>query len=81
MFLYLHDEDGAMIECCAQIAQMTADHYQPRNWPMRPGTINQWGSPPPLRFLRTGFPIAHPQPGRPTWAMPADQTATSTADT
>ena len=32
---------------------------------MRPGTINQWGGPPPPRFLLTGFPIAAPQPGRP----------------
>ena len=43
-FLYLHDEDGAMIECCSELAQM--GDYQPRNWPgAQP--INQWGGPPP----------------------------------
>ena len=77
LFLYFHDEDGAMIECCAEIAQMRADHYQPKNWSMSPGTINQWGGPPPLRFLLTGYPIAAPQPGRPAWAIPADRTATT----
>jgi catechol 2,3-dioxygenase-like lactoylglutathione lyase family enzyme len=76
-FLYLHDEDGAMVECCSEIAQMTADHYQPKNWSMSPGTINQWGGPPPLRFLLTGFPIADPQPGRPAWAIQADRTASA----
>ena len=43
--------------------------YQPRKWPIGPTTINQWGGPPPLRFLLTGFPIAPPDPGRPAWAM------------
>lgn len=57
-FLYLHDEDGAMIECCSEIAQMTADNYQPRDWGMGLGVINQWGAPPPPRFLLTGYPIA-----------------------
>jgi hypothetical protein len=28
MFLYLHDEDGAMIECCAELAQMTRAVYR-----------------------------------------------------
>ncbi|UUY03974.1 VOC family protein [Svornostia abyssi] len=68
-FLYFHDEDGAMIECCSELAQMQADGYQPRTWSMHPKTINQWGSAPPLRFLLTGFPIAEPTPGRPSWAM------------
>ena len=72
-FLYFHDEDGAMIDCCSELAQMQADHYQPRNWSMSPGTINQWGGPPPLRFLLTGFPIAEPQPGRPSWATAASR--------
>ena len=67
-FLYLHDEDGAMIECCSEIAQMKADGYQPRNWSMSPGTINQWGGPPPPRFLLTGFPIAKPASGHAAWA-------------
>ena len=78
-FLYFHDEDGAMIECCAELAQMQRDGYQPKNWPMQPGTINQWGGPPPPRFLLTGFPIARPQPGRPTWAMKPDRTPASVA--
>jgi hypothetical protein len=37
---------------------MKADGYQPKNWSMKPRTINQWGGPPPPRFLLTGFPIA-----------------------
>jgi hypothetical protein len=60
-----------MIECCSDIAQMQADHYQPRNWGLRMGAINQWGGNTPLRFLLTGFPIADPQPGRPAWAVSA----------
>ena len=48
---------------------MTADAYAARRWPMRPGTINQWGGPPPPRFLPTGFPIAATRAGRPTRAM------------
>jgi catechol 2,3-dioxygenase-like lactoylglutathione lyase family enzyme len=56
-FLYLHDEDDALIECCSELARMS-DGYEPRNWSMAPGTINQWGGPPPLRFLLAGFPIA-----------------------
>jgi len=75
-FLYLHDEDGAMIECCSELAQIQADDYQPKNWSMRPGTINQWGGPPPPRFLLTGFPIADPTPGRPA-TQPAGSPAPS----
>ncbi|MBV8563679.1 MAG: VOC family protein [Actinobacteria bacterium] len=56
-FLYFHDTDGAMVECCSDMASM-ASGYEPRNWSMKPGTINQWGGPPPPRFLLTGFPIA-----------------------
>ena len=55
-FLYLHDEDGAMIECCSELARMS-DGYEPRTWPMA-GSINQWGGRPPARFLLTGFPVA-----------------------
>lgn len=75
-FLYLHDEDGAMIECCAELVQMQASGYVPRTWPMWPRTINQWGGPPPLRFLLTGYPIAPTatRPGRPTWAMDPGRT-------
>jgi catechol 2,3-dioxygenase-like lactoylglutathione lyase family enzyme len=56
-FLYFHDADGAMVECCTDMALMSSG-YEPKNWSMKPSTINQWGSPPPLRFLLTGFPIA-----------------------
>lgn len=66
-FLYFHDEDGAMIECCSELAQMDGG-YVPKNWSMHPRTINQWGSAPPPRFLLTGFPIAPATPGRPAWA-------------
>jgi len=76
-FLYLHDEDGAMVECCSELAQMLRDGYAPATWSMLPGTINQWGGPPPARFLLTGFPIVAPQPGRPPWAMRPDRTATA----
>jgi hypothetical protein len=71
LFLYLHDEDGAMVENCAELAKMApAGDYQPRKWPIDPSTINQWGGPPPLRFLLTGFPIAPATTGRPSWAPP-----------
>jgi catechol-2,3-dioxygenase len=56
-FLYFHDVDGAMVECCSDMLSM-ASGYQPKNWSMKPSTINQWGGPPPPRFLLTGFPIA-----------------------
>lgn len=72
-FVYFHDADGAMVECCADIAQMERDRYQPRNWSMKPSTINVWGGPPPLHFLLTGFPIARPVEGRPAWAMGGDR--------
>jgi catechol 2,3-dioxygenase-like lactoylglutathione lyase family enzyme len=58
-FIYLHDNDGAMVELCSEVAQMPPHgDYQPRKWPIDPTTINQWGGPPPLRFIRAGFPIA-----------------------
>jgi hypothetical protein len=58
-FIYLHDNDGAMIELCSEVAQMPPHgDYQPRKWPIDPTTINQWGGPPPLKFIRAGFPIA-----------------------
>ena len=78
-FLYLHDEDGAMIECCSELAQMQADGYVPKTWSMHPGTVNQWGGPPPPRFLLTGYPISTPQPGRPTWAMAEGRTIAGSA--
>ena len=73
-FLYLHDEDGAMIECCSELVQMSTG-YVPRTWSMWPRTINQWGGPPPPRFLLTGYPIAASEPGRPAWAMDPSRTA------
>ena len=78
-FIYLHDNDGAMIELCSELAQMPpAGDYQARKWPIDPTTINQWGGPPPLRFLLTGFPIAGAtESGRPTWAMRPDRTPTA----
>jgi hypothetical protein len=51
-----------MIECCSELAKMNSG-YQPKNWSMHPSTINQWGGPPPPRFLLTGFPM--PNSGRP----------------
>lgn len=78
-FLYFHDEDGAMIECCSELAQMEADRYVARRWSMRPSTINQWGGPPPLRFLLTGYPIAEPTAGRPAWASQQQHAPTATA--
>jgi catechol-2,3-dioxygenase len=62
LFIYFHDPAGAMIEVCAEIAQMPPDGtYVARQWPGGLGAINQWGGPPPPRFLLTGFPIA-PRP-------------------
>jgi catechol 2,3-dioxygenase-like lactoylglutathione lyase family enzyme len=58
-FMYFLDNDGAMIELCADLAQMPpAGDYEARKWPIDPSTINQWGGPPPLRFIRAGFPVA-----------------------
>jgi hypothetical protein len=58
-FLYLLDSDGAMLENCSELAQFPpAGSYVPRKWKLHPGTINQWGGLPPLRFLKAGFPIA-----------------------
>lgn len=75
-FLYLLDEDGAMIENCSELAQMPpVGDYVAREWPLDPTTINQWGGPPPLRFLLAGHPIAAPVPGRPSWAMRPDRSA------
>ena len=58
LFIYFHDEDGAMIEICADLALMPPEgDYQARQWPGGLSAINQWGGPPPPRFLLTGFPI------------------------
>jgi catechol 2,3-dioxygenase-like lactoylglutathione lyase family enzyme len=68
-FMYFNDNDGAMIELCADLAAMppTGD-YRARKWPLDPGTINQWGGPPPPRFLLAGYPIAPRGQGRQDWA-------------
>lgn len=79
-FMYFHDHDGAMIELCSELAHM-ADYggeYVARKWPIDPTTINQWGGPPPLRFLLTGFPVVTPDEGRPSYAT-AKLTATAAA--
>jgi catechol 2,3-dioxygenase-like lactoylglutathione lyase family enzyme len=57
-FMYFHDNDGAMIELCADMARMS--DYQPRKWPGGLKSINQWGPPPPPRFILTGFPVVKP---------------------
>ena len=58
-FLYLLDPDGVMIENCSELAKMAPEgDYQPRSWKLFPDQINQWGGPPSLRFVRSGFPIA-----------------------
>jgi catechol-2,3-dioxygenase len=58
-FLYLLDEDGAMAESYSELAQMPpSGDCVARKWPWGPGTINQWGGPPPLAFLQAGYPIA-----------------------
>jgi hypothetical protein len=73
-FMYFHDHDGAMIELCSDIAQM--GDYQPRRWPGGLKPINQWGGPPPVRFILTGFPLVKPTAGRPPYAMRPDRTPT-----
>jgi catechol 2,3-dioxygenase-like lactoylglutathione lyase family enzyme len=75
-FAYLHDNDGAMIELCSELAQMPPiGDPQARKRPIDPTTINQWGGPPPLRFLLTGFRIVGAgESGRPAWAMSPDRT-------
>ena len=75
-FVYFHDHDGAMIELCSDLAQMPpAGDYEPRNWPGVLRSVNQWGAPPPPRFLLAGFPIAEPDAERPSYAMSPDRTA------
>jgi catechol 2,3-dioxygenase-like lactoylglutathione lyase family enzyme len=63
LFVYFKDADGAMVECCADLAAMPPHgDYQARRWPGGFGAINQWGGPPPPRFLLAGHPIAHTSP-------------------
>lgn len=69
LFSYFLDQDGAMIELCADLAQMPPfGDYVARKWPKSPTTINQWGSPPPLKFILAGVPAITPTPGKPSWA-------------
>jgi catechol 2,3-dioxygenase-like lactoylglutathione lyase family enzyme len=77
--MYLHDNDGALIELSSDLALMPpAGDYQARKWPVSPTTLSQWGGgPPPLKFLLTGFPVLAPELGRPTWAMRPDRTPTA----
>jgi catechol-2,3-dioxygenase len=74
-FLYFLDDDGAMIECCSELAQMPPHgDYVARDWPGDLRVINQWGGLPPLKFLRAGFPNLPVTPGRPSWAMAPGRT-------
>lgn len=75
MFMYFHDNDGSMIELCADIAQM--DDYVPRTWPIGPKTLNLWGGPPPPRFILTGVPPIAPSEGRPSYAMKRSSTVSA----
>ena len=77
-FLYFKDHDGAMVECCSELAQMPPQgDYPARPWPISPATINQWGGPPPPRFIRAGFPVVPPDRGRPVWATRSDRISTA----
>nr|WP_246851463.1 VOC family protein [Patulibacter sp. SYSU D01012] len=70
LFLYHRDHDGALVEHCAELQRMPPHgDYVPRRWPLLPDQINQWGGPPPLRFVWAGHPIAPPGTGRPPWAV------------
>jgi catechol 2,3-dioxygenase-like lactoylglutathione lyase family enzyme len=63
LFIYFKDADGAMVECCADLAAMPPHgDYQAKRWPGGFGAINQWGGPPPPRFLLAGHPIANTSP-------------------
>jgi catechol 2,3-dioxygenase-like lactoylglutathione lyase family enzyme len=79
-FLYFHDNDGAMVELCSELAQMPPHgDYVARKWPIDPTTINQWGGPPPPRFLLTGFPVVQPDDARPSYAISPGHSATTIA--
>lgn len=68
-FMYFFDNDGAMIELCSDLAKMPPlGDYVAREWPSGTTTLNQWGGPPPLKFIRAGFPTISPDSGRPLWA-------------
>ena len=63
-----------MIECCSELAHMSSG-YEPKNWSMAPRTVNQWGGPPPARFVLTGFPIATPRAAVPPVMSPSRTSA------
>jgi catechol-2,3-dioxygenase len=63
LFIYFKDADGAMVECCADLAAMPPHgDYEAKRWPGGFGAINRWGGPPPPRFLLAGHPIASASP-------------------
>jgi catechol 2,3-dioxygenase-like lactoylglutathione lyase family enzyme len=74
--MYLHDNDGALIELSSDLAVMTQDHaYAPRTWPVSATTLSQWGGgKPPLRFLLAGFPIVTPDDEQPAYATAPNRT-------
>jgi catechol 2,3-dioxygenase-like lactoylglutathione lyase family enzyme len=78
-FMYFHDNDGAMIELCCDLAQMR--DYQPRTWSGGLKPINQWAGRPPVRFILTGFPVVKPAADRPSYAMRPDRTPDASAQT
>lgn len=62
LFLYIHDADGATIECTAEMAHIGPGHgYEPGQWKLRPGNVDLWDARrPTLEFLRSGV---KPRPG------------------
>lgn len=67
-FIYFKDPDGALIECCSELAQMS-DGYQPRRWRVSPKTLNRWSGRPPLEFLLAGSPVAPAEHGKAAWGL------------
>jgi catechol 2,3-dioxygenase-like lactoylglutathione lyase family enzyme len=66
LFAYFKDADGALVECCADLAVMPPHgDYVPKRWPGGFGAINRWGGPPPPSFLLAGYPVANANP--PDW--------------
>jgi catechol 2,3-dioxygenase-like lactoylglutathione lyase family enzyme len=77
--MYLHDNDGALIELSSDLAHMTPEEgYTPKTWAPTTKTLSQWdGRVPPLKFLLTGFPVLAPDEGKPSYAMSQTRTATA----
>ncbi len=58
-FIYLLDNDGAMVELCSELAKMPPEgSYRARAMADRPGHDQPVGRAAAARFLLTGFPIA-----------------------